>query len=289
MKSRILAILLFVSTIGIAQVPNTETFTLDTVRKVLSLPANSDLSTCFSTAVKGNFDPLYDSIGYAPVRSLKRFRNYQAVVAGCVEYGYLYNWYAATDARNIAAEGWHVPTKDEYDALIAVLGGSSVAGGKLKETGYTYWDSPNSGATNEVGFSARGCGQRDYNTGIFQYKNSDFDAWTTTDWYGSGGVWMYITHSNTTSYTGDVPYTNGASIRLIKDNSTLATYTGNDLKTYKTVKIGNQVWLAENLAETKYRNGDVIPTVTDNSTWAALTTGAKCAYNNDQSNVGCGE
>jgi hypothetical protein len=81
----------------------------------------------------------------------------------------------------------------------------------------------------------------------------------------------------------------GGYVRLIKDDSTLDTYTGNDGKTYNTVKIGNQVWMAENLAETKYRNGDLIPTVTDNSTWSSLTTGAKCAYNNDQSNVGCGE
>lgn len=60
---------------------------------------------------------------------------------------------------------------------------------------------------------------------------------------------------------------------------------GNDGKVYPTVAIGTQVWMAANLAETKYRNGDTIPTVTDNTTWAGLTTGAKCAYNNDESNV----
>lgn len=48
-----------------------------------------------------------------------------------------------------------------------------------------------------------------------------------------------------------------------------------------TVKIGNQVWMKRNLDVTKYRNGDIIPGVTDNAAWQKLTTGAWCYYNND--------
>jgi len=55
--------------------------------------------------------------------------------------------------------------------------------------------------------------------------------------------------------------------------------------TYKTVKIGNQVWLAENLRATKYRNGDPIPNVKDSKKWIGLKTGAYCAYDNDESNA----
>ena len=44
---------------------------------------------------------------------------------GCVEYGYLYNWYAATDARNIAASGWHVPTMFELYTLESNMGTNS--------------------------------------------------------------------------------------------------------------------------------------------------------------------
>ncbi len=55
--------------------------------------------------------------------------------------------------------------------------------------------------------------------------------------------------------------------------------------TYNTVKIGDQWWMAENLRETHYRNGDEIPEVTVNATWAALTTGARCSYNNSSSNA----
>ena len=54
---------------------------------------------------------------------------------------------------------------------------------------------------------------------------------------------------------------------------------------YQTVTIGNQVWMAENLKVTHYRNGDPIPHVTDFSTWASLSTGAHCAYNNDSALV----
>lgn len=54
---------------------------------------------------------------------------------------------------------------------------------------------------------------------------------------------------------------------------------------YKTVKIGNQVWLAENLKSTQYSNGTPIPIVTDNDSWAALTTGAYCNYDNLESNA----
>lgn len=58
-----------------------------------------------------------------------------------------------------------------------------------------------------------------------------------------------------------------------------------DGNTYKTVKIGNQWWIAENLKVTHYRNGDAIPEVTDNEQWKNLNSGAYCAYDNNESNA----
>ncbi|MBN2281666.1 MAG: fibrobacter succinogenes major paralogous domain-containing protein [Candidatus Marinimicrobia bacterium] len=58
-----------------------------------------------------------------------------------------------------------------------------------------------------------------------------------------------------------------------------------DGNTYRTVKIGNQWWMAENLRTTHYRNGEAIPKVTDNTQWSTLTTGAYCAYGNDENKV----
>lgn len=66
-------------------------------------------------------------------------------------YGVLYNWPAACLA---CPSGWHLTGDAEWNTLIAFLGGENVAGGKMKETGTTRWDSPNTGATNESGFKA---------------------------------------------------------------------------------------------------------------------------------------
>jgi len=207
-----------------------------------------------------------------------------------IKYGLLYNWYAVTDARLICSAGWHVPVKAEWDTLNTYLGGDAIAGGKLKETGTTYWNSPNTGATNEVGFNARGASYRLANDGTFALlKDTSFIM--ATDRYL--GVWYYYLplscNNDDDSILFALPRT-GSSIRLIKDSTDLeigetGTYTGNDGRVYRTICIGTQEWLADNLAETKYRNGDTIPEVTNNAAWAALTTGALCAYDNDWDNV----
>ena len=88
-----------------------------------------------------------------------------------IKYGLLYNWYAATDVRNIAADGWEVPNKTNWETLMlrldpTGLNTNNVAGGKLKEIGLDYWDNPNIDATNEVSFNGRGGGRR-LNDGSF--------------------------------------------------------------------------------------------------------------------------
>ena len=64
-------------------------------------------------------------------------------------YGNLYNWAVVDDDRGVCSEGWHFPSDDEWTVLTDYLGGASVAGGKMKETGLEHWNSPNTGATNE--------------------------------------------------------------------------------------------------------------------------------------------
>lgn len=196
-----------------------------------------------------------------------------------VDGGYFYNRYSAYDARNIAPAGWHVPTTAEWMTLATYAGGQTVAGGKLKEVGTTYWTAPNTCGTNNYGFNARGTGRR-VASGLFDISGTK----GTTSWhsYDAG----YVTFG--TSYftcvlsktTGDSSYAkDGNSIRLIKDNSTnTGSMTGNDGRTYSTVTIGTQVWMAENLKETRYRNQDLIPEVQGNTAWSALTTGARCYY-----------
>jgi uncharacterized protein (TIGR02145 family) len=69
------------------------------------------------------------------------------------------------------------------------------------------------------------------------------------------------------------------------DNPTVPVVTDIDGNVYQTVTIGAQVWMAENLKVTHYRNGDPIPNVTDTAAWEGLSTGAYCEYDNDINNV----
>jgi len=72
------------------------------------------------------------------------------------------------------------------------------------------------------------------------------------------------------------------SLKLIYGTGTVSDINGNE---YKTVKIGRQWWMAENLKVTCYHNGDTIPNVTNNTEWANLTSGSMCSYDNDNSNI----
>ena len=66
------------------------------------------------------------------------------------------------------------------------------------------------------------------------------------------------------------------------DDAQIATTVKDiDGNVYKTVKIGTQTWMAENLKTTRYRNGDSIPNVTVAEVWTNLTTGGYCNYNNE--------
>ena len=66
---------------------------------------------------------------------------------------------------------------------------------------------------------------------------------------------------------------------VFNPNVSYGTMTDQDGNVYKTVTIGTQTWMAENLRTTKYRDGTAIQYVTDNTAWTALTTGAYCTYN----------
>ncbi len=132
-------------------------------------------------------------------------------------YGALYNWYAVNDSRNIAPEGWHVPTDNEWQTLIDYLGGSSVAGGKLKEAGTTHWNSPNRGADNASGFTALPNGYRHYDTGNYigiGYYGYFWSATETTSNYA-----LFRTLSYYDSEVGRYSYykSYGFDIRCLRD------------------------------------------------------------------------
>lgn len=77
--------------------------------------------------------------------------------------------------------------------------------------------------------------------------------------------------------------TNGKTNAIFNPNKTYGSLTDQDGNVYKTITIGSQTWMAENLRTTKYRNGDIIPEVTDTNTWLNLNTGAYCNYEDTKS------
>jgi uncharacterized protein (TIGR02145 family) len=132
-------------------------------------------------------------------------------------YGNLYNWYSVADNRNICPAGWHVPSDAEFTTLITYLGGESVAGGKMKVTGTTYWNSPNVGATNENGFSALPGGSRG-NGGSFSGIRILTMFWNATEGINGSSAWLCELNANN-GYTNIFGYTKsfGASIRCLRD------------------------------------------------------------------------
>ena len=126
-------------------------------------------------------------------------------------YGLLYNWYAVHDSRNIAPIGWHVPCDAEWTLLTNYLGGTSVAGGKLKQSGTEYWASPNTGATDESGFRALPAG---YFWGDFVEIGASARFWTSFENVALDRT-LYYLYTNVSSVTH--VNSDGASVRCIKD------------------------------------------------------------------------
>jgi len=96
-------------------------------------------------------------------------------------YGKLYNWYAVNDPRGLAPQGWHIPSDAEWQALVDHLGGSAVAGGKLKEQGTKHWDSPNTSASNESCLSALPGGGRNGFSGDYHIMDSSAYFWSSPE------------------------------------------------------------------------------------------------------------
>jgi len=132
------------------------------------------------------------------------------------EYGLLYNWYAVNDDRGLCMEGWHIPSDEEWSIMIDYLGGSEIAGGKLKETGTEYWLTPNTGATNETGFTARPAGNRSL-SGDYEKGRMTTSFWSTTLNDDQYPLKRRIEYPSANIFDEDATHTNGWSVRCIQD------------------------------------------------------------------------
>ncbi len=128
-------------------------------------------------------------------------------------YGVLYNWAAAKAA---CPEGWHLPTDAEWLLLAAQIGGEAMAGGKLKECGTNFWNSPNQGATNETGFCALPGGYRHYNSSFEEQGNYGI-WWTATENNYNEVIARYLTHEFSTLNSSKNSKMQGFSVRCVKD------------------------------------------------------------------------
>jgi uncharacterized protein (TIGR02145 family) len=130
-------------------------------------------------------------------------------------YGLFYNWYAVTDIDSLCPTGWHVPTNAEYTTLINYLGGTSAAGGAMKETGTTDWAAPNNGATNSSGFTALPGGYFSANTATDITQDGNF--WTSTA-SGSSAYYIYLYYGSASVVQNNAgAKTMGLSVRCKKN------------------------------------------------------------------------
>jgi uncharacterized protein (TIGR02145 family) len=132
-------------------------------------------------------------------------------------YGALYNWYTV-NTNKLCPTGWHIPTDAEWTTLTNYLGGEYIAGGKLKETGTVHWNSPNTGATNEIGFTALPGGYR-YLDGTFEKVGDHGGWWSASEYhYYENEAWLREISCNFSvifSEPDDKRY--GYSIRCLRD------------------------------------------------------------------------
>ena len=139
-------------------------------------------------------------------------------------FGRLYTWYAATDSRGLCPVGWHVPADVEWTTLSAFLGGTSVAGGKMKATGTIengdgLWYVPNQYATNSSGFTALPSGFRE-DQGIFKEIGYNCYWWSSTELYQTSAWSRGLAHDDGV-LNGGVNYKkSGLSVRCVKDSTT---------------------------------------------------------------------
>ena len=108
--------------------------------------------------------------------------------------------------------GWRVPTQADFNTLTTTLGGASVAGGKMKMTGTTYWNSPNTGADNSSGFSAIGTGWRNINGAYVSIKAEEF-------FYNINGGYSVVADTRENIITSSYNIVSGFSLRLIKSTT----------------------------------------------------------------------
>ena len=206
-----------------------------------------------------------------------------------ISNGLLYNYRTIIeeDSNGSLITSLRTLSSDDWAYLETYLGGSAVAGGKLKST--TSWDEPNTGATNELGINILPSGYRG-NSGNFVGLEASAYLWLSNSTNSPDSIQLSYNSAAVVQATLTNAY--GCSIRLVTDDTssssdgtivgTVKDYDGN---TYNLIKVGDLAILDRNLATTAYANGTPIPDVKNSGSWSITANEAYCAYNNDTDNA----
>jgi len=119
--------------------------------------------------------------------------------------------------QGISPSNWHIPSAAEWMVLLNYLGGPGVAGGRLKESGMLHWQAPNTGATNDYGFSALPGGL--YLGYTFAGQGTYCSFWSSTYWPNSNDdAWIFALYFDSINVgNGMNPSFFGLSVRCVKD------------------------------------------------------------------------
>ena len=230
-----------------------------------------------------------ENLNYAYNEGTAQSYCYNNSADSCAKYGRLYLWSAAmdsaavfgdvgkgcgygstceagsatTEVRGVCPEGWHLPSKAEFETLFAAVGGWDVAGKALKST--SGWTDDGNG-TDSYGFSALPAGIRD-TSGDFYSAGYYAGFWSATEDNSDIAYYMGLFYYSDDAYLNSYYKYSGFSVRCLRNSfssavssSSAATSSSSsvavsygeltdarDGQVYKTVQIGGQVWMAENL------------------------------------------
>ncbi len=162
----------------------------------------------------------------------------------CNKYGRLYTW---NEAIEVCPDGWRLPTDKDFEALIAIAGGKSVAARKLKAT--FGWDEDN--GTDEFGFMALPSGYRFVNGSYYSStgKNGEAYFWSSTEFDDEDAYDMQMSKNVNEVFSLFSDKTMALSVRCIKGEKMVRASMKDprDGQVYKTVTLGSQTWMAQNL------------------------------------------
>ncbi len=148
------------------------------------------------------------------VATIGAFSIYDDVTTNNATYGKLYNWFAASSGK-LAPEGWHVATEAEWTELVTCLGGTTVAGGKMKAVS-PLWNVPNLGADNSSRFSALPAGFRG-SSGAYNSKGSVTYFWGSDQRSTTQGEYLVLNTDLQSAAFNGANKQFGYSVRCVKD------------------------------------------------------------------------